>query len=123
MDLKRLLKIVLIAVVIIGIWLAPVPSGLEPKTWHLVALYLGLLLGLVIRPYSEPVVTLIILGAASIFMDFGTLLKGYGNSMAWFIAVVTIVCTAFVKTGLGRRIAYNLLLRAGKTTLSLGYWY
>ena len=34
---------------------------------------------------------------------------------------VTIVCTAFVKTGLGRRIAYNLLLKSGKNTLSLGY--
>lgn len=121
MDKKRLLKMLLIAAVIIGIWNMPVPAGLEAETWHIVALYLGLLLGLVIKPFPEPVITLIIIGIVAMFMDTSILLRGYGNNMAWFIAMVTIVCTAFVKTGLGKRIAYNLLLRAGKSTLGLGY--
>ena len=121
MDKVRLLKIAAIAAVMIGIWNGPVPTGLEAETWHIVAMYLGLLMGLVFRPFSEPVVTLIIVGLASMFMKSSILLRGYGNDMAWFIATVTIVCTAFIKTGLGKRIAYNLLIRAGNSTLGLGY--
>lgn len=121
MDKTRLIKMAAIAAVILGIWNSPIPTGLEAETWHIVALYLGLLMGLVLRPFSEPVVTLIIVGIASMFIKSSILLHGYGNDMAWFIAMVTIVCTAFIKTGLGKRIAYNLLIRAGNTTLGLGY--
>lgn len=121
MDKTRLIKMAAIAAVILGIWNSPIPTGLEAETWHIVALYLGLLMGLVLRPFSEPVVALIIVGIASMFIKSSILLHGYGNDMAWFIAMVTIVCTAFIKTGLGKRIAYNLLIRAGNTTLGLGY--
>lgn len=121
MNKKQLFKLLLVALVTIGVWVIPTPAGLETETWHIVALYLGLLLGLVIKPFTEPVITLIIVGFASMFIDTSILLNGFGNSMAWFIALVTIVCTAFVKTGLGKRIAYNLLLRGGKSSLGLGY--
>lgn len=121
MNKKQLFKLLLVALVIIGVWIMPAPQGLETETWHIVALYLGLLLGLVIKPFTEPVITLIIIGFAAMFMDTSILLNGFGHGMAWFIALVTIVCTAFVKTGLGKRIAYNLLLKGGKTSLGLGY--
>lgn len=121
MDTKKFLRLLLVAVIPVLIWNIPAPAGLEIKTWHIVAIYLGLLGGLIIKPFSEPVITLIIIGIAAMFMDSSVLLKGYGNDMTWFIALVTIVCTAFVKTGLGKRIAYNLLLRAGNSTMGLGY--
>ena len=121
MNTSKLAKIVAVAAVTIILWFVPVPGGLEAETWHLVALYLGLLLGLVLKPFPEPIITLIIVGLAAMFVDPEVLLAGYGDDMVWFIALVTIVCTAFVKTGLGKRIAYNLLLRAGKTSLGLGY--
>lgn len=121
MNTTRLVKTLAVAVVILALWFVPVPAGLEAETWHLVALYLGLLLGLVLKPFPEPIITLIVIGLAAMFIDPAILLAGYGDDMVWFIALVTIVCTAFVKTGLGKRIAYNLLLRAGKTSLGLGY--
>ena len=121
MNRGKLLKLLFVAAVIAVTWNLPTPAGLETDTWHLVALYLGLLFGLVTKPFSEPVITLIILGIMSLFVKLNVLLSGFGNSMTWFIAVVTIICTAFVKTGLGKRIAYNLLLRAGNNPLGLGY--
>jgi len=121
MDIKRIVKILIIAIVIAGIWNISAPEGLETSTWHIVAVYLGLLFGLVLRPFSEPVVTLIIIGIMSMFMKTTILFGGFGNDMPWFICVVTIVCTAFVKTGLGKRMAYNLLIRAKNSTLGLGY--
>lgn len=121
MDKKFLLKLLPVVLVPAIIWFTPTPSGLEAETWHVVALYIALLLGLVVKPFEEPVITLIIIGIISMFIDKDITYSGYGSPMAWFIVTVTIVCTAFVKTGLGKRIAYNLLIRFGKTSLGLGY--
>lgn len=121
MNKKQLMKFLLVAAIPIIIWSLPAPQGLKKQTWDIVALYLGLLAGLVIKPFKEPIITLIIVGVALMFMDESILLHGYSDKMTWFLVVVTIVCTAFVKTGLGKRMAYNLLLRAGDSTLGLGY--
>lgn len=117
----KILKLLFIAIVILLFWNIPTPDGLKTDTWHLVSLYLGLLIGLITRPFKEPIITLIIVGIMAMFVKSNILLSGFGNSMTWFIAIVTIVCTAFVKTGLGKRIAYKLLLRAGNNPLGLGY--
>lgn len=119
--MKKILILVSIFILIALIWQVPAPDGLNDKAWHIVAVYIGLLVGLVLKPYSEPVITLIIMGLAATVLPADTLLRGYGSDMTWFIAVATMVCVAFVKTGLGRRIAYNLLLRSGGSTLGVGY--
>ncbi|MEH6907728.1 DASS family sodium-coupled anion symporter [Neobacillus drentensis] len=121
MDKKTLLKLLPVILIPLALWITPAPSGLKAETWHVVALYIALLLGLVIKPFSEPVITLIIIGIVSMFMGPEIPLAGYGTEMVWFIVMVTIVCAAFVKTGLGKRIAYNLLTRFGKNSLGLGY--
>ncbi|MDR1018312.1 MAG: anion permease [Lachnospiraceae bacterium] len=118
---KQLAKLAVVALIPIVIWNIPAPSGLKTETWHIVAIYLGLLAGLVIKPFKEPIITLIIIGFGSMFLDSTVLFAGYGDTMTWFICIVTIVATSFVKTGLGKRIAYNLLVRAGNSTLGLGY--
>ena len=121
MNKSKLIKLAIIAAIMVVIWNIPAPAGLEVDTWHLVSLYLGLLVGLILKPLPEPVITLIIVGLTAMFVDTSVLLNGYGNSMPWFLCAVTIVCTAFVKTGLGKRIAYILLTKCGNSTLSLGY--
>lgn len=111
MNKSKLIKLAIIAAIMVVIWNIPAPAGLEVDTWHLVSLYLGLLVGLILKPLPEPVITLIIVGLTAMFVDTSVLLNGYGNSMPWFLCAVTIVCTAFVKTGLGKRIAYILLTK------------
>ncbi|MGT2751067.1 DASS family sodium-coupled anion symporter [Streptococcus orisasini] len=118
---NRWIKLAIIVAIMVGIWFIPTPEGLKTETWHLVSVYIGLLLGLVIKPFSEPVITLIIIAFVSMFIEPDILLNGYGDAMTWFILLVTVVCTAFIKTGLGRRLAYNLLIRGGNSTLQLGY--
>lgn len=118
---SKWIKMAIIFAVMFGLWLTPTPKGLSADAWHLVSLYLGLLIGLVSKPYKEPIITLIIVGFIVVFIDPEIVLSGYGSDMAWFIFLVTVVCSAFVKTGLGRRLAYNLLVRGGNTSLQLGY--
>lgn len=121
MDKKTLLKLLPVVLIPLALWMVPTPSGLKTQTWHVVALYIALLIGIVVKPFSEPIITLIIIGIMSMFIDPKITYSGYGTDMAWFILSVCIVCAAFVKTGLGRRIAYNLLTRFGKTSLGVGY--
>lgn len=102
-------------------WFWPHPAGLSVETWRLVGVYLALLSGLVFRPYTDAVIVLIILGVGSLFYGPDILLKGYGNSMVWFIMVAFLICRAFTITGLGKRIAYLLLRKYGRSSLGLGF--
>ena len=102
-------------------WIIPHPEGVAAPTWHMVGIYLAMLCGLVLRPFTDAVIMLIILGFASLVLDPGPLFAGFGSPMVWFIISAFIICKAFVITGLGKRIAYLLLKRYGKNTLTLGY--
>lgn len=102
-------------------WIIPHPEGVAAPTWHMVGIYLAMLCGLVLRPFTDAVIMLIILGFASLVLDPAPLFAGFGSPMVWFIISAFIICKAFVITGLGKRIAYLLLKRYGKNTLTLGY--
>ena len=48
-------------------------------------------------------------------------LGGYKSSTTWLVFAAFAMSTAFVSTGLGKRIAYLLIRAFGSTTLRLGY--
>ncbi len=50
-----------------------------------------------------------------------SLLLGYSNSVTWLVFSAFMVSSAFIKTGLGRRIAYILIGKFGSSSLGLGY--
>lgn len=86
-------------------WIIPHPEGVSAPTWHMVGIYLAMLCGLVLRPFTDAVIMLIILGFASLVLDPAPLFAGFGSPMVWFIISAFIICKAFVITGLGKRIA------------------
>lgn len=118
MKFVNLLPVAFIAAIF---WVIPNPEALKIDTWHMVGIYLAMLYGLVFRPYTDSVMMLIIAGFASLFIDSKVLFAGFGHPLVWFIISAFIICRAFVITGLGKRIAYLLLSRYGKNTLTLGY--
>lgn len=122
--LTKLLPVVLFPVLV---WVTPTPQGLDAETWHMFGLCLSLLCGLILKPFSEPVISLIVLGVGSFFVESPDLLfKGYAAQGVWFLLAVLLACGAFQKTGLGKRLAYILLSKFGNTSfgrssLGLGY--
>ena len=94
-------------------WIIPHPEGVSAPTWHMVGIYLAMLCGLVLRPFTDAVIMLIILGLP-LWFSTPPLFAGFGSPMVWFIISAFIICKAFVITGLGKRIAYLLLKRYGK---------
>lgn len=127
----RKLGIVLAIPIIIGI--LPTPSGLTYFAWLLFGFYLAAIVGLVLKPYSEPVILLAAVAAsavtAGIFKHFEgqtvigvkDVLSGYASGTTWLVFAAFTLSSAFVVTGLGKRLAYHLIGLLGNTTLRLGY--
>ncbi|MDR3562408.1 MAG: DASS family sodium-coupled anion symporter [Negativicutes bacterium] len=120
MDFKW--KVTICVLVPLVILMLPPPAGLTVAAWQLFAMYLAAIMGLILRPFEEAVVLLGVIGAAGLaFGNIGVLLTGYASSTAWLVFSAFMIGTAFIATGLGRRIAYILIGKLGQTTLRLGY--
>jgi divalent anion:Na+ symporter, DASS family len=115
----------LLSVLIVGtlIWFIPPPAGVQPKAWHLLAIFVATIVGLIIKPL--PMGAIAILGIVATAIT-GTLsieqaLSGFGNGTIWLIVAAFFISRGFIKTGLGSRIAYLFMAALGKKTLGLGY--
>ena len=85
-------------------------------------MYLAAIFGLVFRPFDEAVILLAAIGISGLaFGNIFGLLSGYASSSAWLVFSAFGIGTAFTFTGLGRRVAYVLIGKFGRTTLRLGY--
>lgn len=113
---------VIICLIPMLLLLVPAPEGLSPKAWIMFPFYISTILGIMLNPVPEAAVLLISLGTYSVFFQ-GTqvALSGYASVTTWLVFSAFLIGQAFVETGLGRRIAYHLIARFGRTTLGLGY--
>ncbi|ATM75793.1 Inner membrane protein ybhI [Serratia fonticola] len=122
-------KMGVILVIPLLVFAIPAPEGLSPMAWQLLGIYLAAIIGLVIKPYPEPVVLLTAVAASAVVIEtlgdgklkFSAALSGYASGTTWLVFAAFTLSAAFVTTGLGKRIAYKLIGRIGSTTLGLGY--
>ncbi len=107
----------------LALWWAPPPGDLSPAAMHLTAIFLGTILGLVLQPLPQGAVVITAVSAAALT---GTLapadvLAGFADATVWLIVTAFILARGFIHTGLGRRIAYHMVRKFGRSTLGLGY--
>ena len=105
------------------IWFIPVPTGVKLQAWHLFAVFVAVILGFILQPFSMG--TLAILGML-VCVVTRTLtpaqgLSGFANGTAWLVVSAFLFAAGFIKTGLGRRIAYVIMRRFGDNSLKLAY--
>lgn len=114
-----------ILVIAVGalIWNLPIPAGLTPKIWHLLAVFVATVFGFVIQPLPVGAVAMLSLGFVSItgLLKMNEALSGFSSTTVWLIAAAFLYAQSFIKTGLGRRIAYVLIYYLGDSSLKLGY--
>ena len=120
---NRVLRGVATVLVGVAIWLVPVPAGLDPKAWHLLAIFLATIVGLILQPLPMGALALV---GTTVTMATHTLepaqaMAGYMNATVWLIVAAFLFARAFGKTGLGARVAYLFIRRFGAKTLGLGY--
>jgi divalent anion:Na+ symporter, DASS family len=132
MNKTKMWKLGVLVLIPLVIFIIPPPEGLPLLAWRLFGLYLTAIVGLVLKPYSEPVILLGSVAASAVTIGntavpkeqaikMGQVLSGYQSGTTWLVFAAFTLSAAFVTTGLGKRIAYYLIGRMGSTTLGLGY--
>lgn len=119
-DLHNAIITVFLGIII---WLIPVPTGLKPVAWHLFAIFVSVILGFILQPLPMGAVSIIGLAAALMTgtLNLGDALSGFSDGIIWLIVSSFLFARAFIKTGLGYRIAYLFIRSIGDSTLKLGY--
>lgn len=117
--LKALATIALGAV----IWLIPVPEGLTPEAWHLMAIFVATIFGFILQPLPIGAIALTSVTFTALVgvLKPAQALSGFSNNTIWLIVAAFLFAKGFIKTGLGRRIAFLLIRAIGDNTLKLGY--
>ena len=111
--------------VLVGIvlWFMPVPAGLKPAAWHMFAIFVATIIGFILHPIPIGGVALIAVGLTGFLkvLKPGEALSGFGNATIWLIVGAYMFAKGFIKTGLGRRIAYVIMSKIATSSLKLGY--
>jgi len=110
-------------VVGVAVYFVGPPAGVEQRAWHLFAIFLATILGIILQPLPLGAVALVGLCAAMLTgtLPFKLAFSEFASSIPWLIAIAFFLSLGFVKTGLGFRVAYMFVSVFGSTTLGLTY--
>ncbi len=130
-----------LSVIIFGIilWFIPIPSGLESyiqklpvdttleftpiMAWHLFAIFITAIFAVILK--AMPIFTSSILGVSAVILT-GTLtakqaFTGFSEDWILLIIVAFLIARGVIKSGLGKRIAFLIIRKFGKTSIGLSY--
>lgn len=122
MDKKKRNGLITI-VVGAALWFAPVPAEVSVLAWHLMVVFIATVLGFILQPLPIGAVAFISITFAALsgLLKVSDALSGYGNPTIWLIVCAFLYSRGFIKSGLGKRIAFGIIRAIGKSALSLGY--
>lgn len=129
MPFKPIPAVIAVLVTLIIWFVIPIPQGVEPNAWHLLALFVGTIIAIIgkvlpIGAISIIAITLVALTGVTADTPKDAMkdaLSSFSSPLIWLIAVAVIISRGLVKTGLGARIAYSVIGFFGKKTLGIGY--
>lgn len=111
--------------IIVGviIWFLPVPAGISPQAWHLLAIFAATIVGFILHPLPIGAISIIACTALVVLqvLKAEEALAGFSNTTIWLIVSAFMFAEGFIKTGLGKRIAYLLLAKFGTSSLRVAY--
>ncbi len=123
MKKKQVISLAVIFLIGILIWFAPHSTEIPDKGWHLFALFVTTIIGVVVKPLPLGALSVIALTLAvvtnTISLEEG--LSGFQNEIAWLVILAFFISLGFIRTGLGNRIGYFFVSAFGKNTLGLSY--
>ena len=103
------------------IWFAPSPEGVTADAWHLFAIFIATIVGIILEPLPMGAVAVCGLAAVTLTGTLGLAdaLSGFSHSVIWLVVTAFFISRGFIKTGLGARIAYSFVRLLGKRSLGL----
>ncbi len=120
---SRILKWVFVLASAALVLAFPVPNGISPQAWRLLAIFIATIAGSILRPL--PGGAMVLLGVSALALSgalpIESALKGYADPIVWLVLAAFMISRGMIKTGLGRRIALLFVRAIGQKTLGLGY--
>lgn len=119
----KYIPLVIVALIGAIIWFISPPQGLQEQAWHLFAIFVATIIGLIIKPISMGSMAILSLTVIIVTktLSLEEALSGFQNSTIWLIVIAFFISRGFIKTGLGTRVAYLFVRLFGKKTLGLSY--
>lgn len=118
-----LLRFLIPLAVGLTIWFIPPPEDVKTQAWHLFAIFVATIVGVIAKPLPMGAVTIIGIAATALTgtLEIAEALSGFGNATIWLIVMAFLISRGVIKTGLGRRIALFFVSRMGRRTLGVAY--
>src|ERR1044072_1224507 len=106
----------IVLLVAAGILLIPIPAGISPQSWRLLAIFAATITGSIVRPI--PGAAMGLFGGTALapcrVMAINEALTGYADPVVWLVLAAFFISRGMIKTGLGRRIAFLFIKAIGK---------
>ena len=122
------------------LWFIPAPEGAAPNAWHLLALFIGIIAGIIgkampigaMAMLAMTIVALLQVTVPELGADGNPIknpaaqaakdaLSSLNSPLIWMIGIAIMISRSLLKTGLGTRIGYLFLSLFGKSTVGVAY--
>ncbi|WP_218690281.1 anion permease [Psychrobacter sp. BF1] len=129
MPFKPIPSAIAILVALIIWFIIPIPTGVTPEAWHMLALFIGTIVAIIGK--ALPIGAIAIIAVTLVALTGVTnespkeaiadALSSYSSPLIWLIGIAVMISRGLIKTGLGRRIAYYFISIFGKKTIGVAY--
>lgn len=129
-PLKPLPSLCALGATLIIWFLIPVPEGVAPNAWQLLALFIGTIIAIIGKAMPIGAVSVIAIALVAVTgvtnpgkpgAALDDALSGFSNQLIWLIGFSIMISLSLNKTGLGARIGYYFISLFGKKTLGIAY--
>ena len=120
---SKVLKLTAIVLIGLAIWFMPPPDGVKIQAWHLFAIFFATIVGFILSPVPIGILAMAGITVAGVTNTLtpAEALSGFSNPTIWLVVCAFLFSKGFIKSGLGRRIAYTIMRAIGHKTLNLAY--
>ena len=120
---SRVIRWAIVLGVAAGIMIIPIPDGITPESWRLLAIFAATITGSIVRPLPGGAMVLLGVTALPLFkvLKIEEALTGYADPVVWLVLAAFFISRGMIKTGLGRRIAFLFIKTIGRHSLGLAY--
>ena len=112
MGFKPIPTLISIGIALIIWFIIPVPSGVSPQAWHLLAMFIGVIAAIIGK--AMPIGAIAILAITLVAVTGVTsdnpsdaikdALSSFANPLIWLIGISIMISKGLQKTGLGDRL-------------------
>lgn len=116
--------------IFLALWFSPHPAELSEEAWRMFGLFVATIVAIILKPMPMGAVTIIgmIIGVLTGLLPLTAgepgepyALMGFANGTIWLIVMAFLISRGFIKTGLGRRLAYWFVSKVGGKMLGVSY--